>query len=59
MEAAKEFVERMEGVREEARVALERAAQDMKTFYDRHHQEAPTFQPGDEVLLEAENLRTN
>jgi len=31
----------------------------MKNFYDHHHQEAPTFQLGDEVLLEAEKLRTN
>ena len=59
MEAAKEFVERMEGIRKEAEAALERAARDMKTFYDRHHQEAPDFRPGDEVLLEGENLRTN
>jgi hypothetical protein len=59
VEAATEFVERMEGIRREAGAALERAARDMKTFYDRHHQEAPIFQPGDEVLLEGENLRTN
>ena len=49
----------MEKVRREAGAALERAARDMKTFYDRHHQEAPVFQPGDEVLLEGENLQTN
>jgi transposase InsO family protein len=59
VEAAMEFVQRMEGIRKEAAAALERAARDMKTFYDRHHQEAPIFQPGDEVLLEGENLRTN
>jgi len=59
VEAATEFVERMERIRKEAEAALERAARDMKTFYDRRHQEAPAFQPGDEVLLEGENLRTN
>ena len=45
----------MEGIRKEAEAALERAAHDMKTFYDHHHQEAPDFRPGDE----GENLRTN
>ena len=59
VEAATEFVERMERIRKEAGAALERAARDMKTFYDRHHKEAPEFQPGDKVLLEGENLRTN
>jgi len=52
-------MERIEKTRGEARAALERAARDMKIFYDRHHQEAPVFQPGDKVLLEGENLRTN
>ena len=59
VEAAKEFIERIEGKRKEAEAALERAACDMKTFYDCHHQEAPNFQPGDEVFLEGENLCTN
>jgi len=59
VEAANEFVERMEGIRREAEAALERAARDMKIFYDCHRREAPVFQPGDEVLLEGENLCTN
>ena len=59
VEAAKNFVERMEGIRKETGMALEQAAQDMMNFYDRHHQEAPVFQLGDKVLLEGENLHTN
>jgi len=59
VEAATEFVERMEKTRKEAEAALERAARDMKTFYDCHRREAPVFQPGDEVLLEGKKLRTN
>jgi hypothetical protein len=59
VEAADAFVERMEGLRKEATAALERASRDMKKFYNRKHLPSPTFKPGDLVLLEGENLKTN
>ncbi len=59
VEAATDFVKRMEELRKEAAAALERAARDMKTHFDRSHRAEPEFQPGDEVLLEGENMKTN
>ena len=59
MEAATDFVKRMEELRKEAEAALERAAQDMKTHFDCRHEVEPEFQKGNKVLLEGENLKTN
>ena len=59
VEAATDFMERMEELRKEAAAALERAARDMKTQFDRSHQMEPEFKTGEEVLLEGENLKTN
>lgn len=59
VEAATDFVKRMEELRKEAEAALERAAQDMKTHFDRRHEAEPEFQKDNEVLLEGENLKTN
>jgi hypothetical protein len=49
----------MEELRKEAAAALERAARDMKKYYDRSHQPPPNFNLGDRVLLEGANLKTN
>jgi len=59
VEAATDFVKRMEELRKEAVAALEQAAQDMKIHFDRSHQTEPEFEKGQEVLLEGENLKTN
>ena len=42
----------------EARSALQRAAEDMVHFYDIHYQHAPTYKVGDKVWLNAQNITT-
>lgn len=44
-------------VREDTRAALDAAAERMKHYYDKHVREAPVFQVGDKVWLDAKNLR--
>ncbi|RXW11834.1 hypothetical protein EST38_g14023 [Candolleomyces aberdarensis] len=48
----------MRSLHEEAHAQLERAARDMKTFYDRNHLDI-SFSVGDQVLLQGENLKSN
>ena len=51
--------ERLEGLRraqDDAKAALEVAAERMKTFYDRRRLEAPEFAEGDLVWLDARNV---
>jgi len=45
-------------IREEAQASLNRAADDMKRFYDRHHQEVPEYNKGDKVWLDMRNINT-
>ena len=57
--STQDFVEHMKRTQDEARVALEHAAADMKRFHDRHARDRREYQPGDLVLLEATNIRTD
>lgn len=41
-----------------AKKAMKEAQQRQKEYYDRRKQEAPTFQPGDLVLVDQRNLKT-
>jgi hypothetical protein len=43
---------------EEAKSALCQSANDMAHFYDAHQQTAPTYEKGDKVWLDAENITT-
>ena len=47
MEAADVFEKQMKKIREEAVAAMERAARDMKKYYDKGRQEAPEYAVGD------------
>ena len=49
LEALEEFTTHMESATQEARSALEKAADDIACFYDAHQQGAPTYQLGDKV----------
>ena len=48
----------MEGSLSEARAALAKAKEDMATYYNRWHEPAPTFAPGDKVYLDASDIHT-
>jgi hypothetical protein len=58
-ESAETFVSRMEKLRQEAAAALQKAAEDMKRYYDKGHQRASDYRLGDLVYLEGTNLRSD
>jgi hypothetical protein len=49
-ESAEVFASRMKNLTNDAAVALTRAAEDMKKYYDKYRAEAPDYQPGDFVM---------
>ena len=50
-EAVDVFVKRMQKIREEAVAALEKAASDMKKYYDEGRQDATEYHIGDRVVV--------
>jgi hypothetical protein len=54
--AATTFVQRMKTSSEEAQAIWRRAADDMKRHYDAKRQDAPTYEKGQKVYLEATHL---
>lgn len=57
--SADDFVLHMKQTQDEARLALEHASADMKRFHDRHARPPHAYLPGDLVLLEATNIRSD
>ena len=55
-EAAEVFAKQMKKIREEAAAALEKAASDMKRYYDEGRQDAPEYQVGDSVFGRLQHL---
>jgi len=53
--SAEEFVKGLQQAREQARLSLEKAAEQMKKFADRKRRPTPIFKIGDKVLLDASN----
>lgn len=53
------FVTDMTQVMEETQAALKKAAEDMKRFHDVHKGKSLVLKPGDKVLVENLNLKTN
>ena len=56
---AVEVAKQMKKIREEASAALEKAASDMKRYYDEGRQNAPEYQVRDKAYLEGSNFSTN
>ena len=56
--AANEFVEEMKSIQQITKSALKMASYDMKWFHDRKVQPPIKYKPGDLVLLEATNIKT-
>ena len=53
---AEERLDELKAVQDEAKAALEVAAERMKHFYDRMKAESPEYNPGDRVWLDARNV---
>src|SRR5258707_11872249 len=58
VESVDTFVSGMKRVREDAESALRKAAEDMKKYYDAHHQNTPSYKVGDKVWLKADDIST-
>jgi hypothetical protein len=58
IEAAEQFVDRIEKIREEAQSALKQAAEDMARFHNRHRGKQMSLKVGDKVWLESRNIKT-
>jgi len=48
----------MEAATEEAKSAIHKAQKDMTRYYNRRRSPAPVFKPGDQVYLDASDIRT-
>jgi len=59
IEAVDDFLTRMKKTEDEAKSALQQAADDMARFHDRHALEAPSYKVGDKVWLDAHNITTD
>ena len=56
MDKVEDFVKHIHQVQKDTALSLDRAAQDMKKFYDRHHSPTPEFEVGSKVLLDNSDL---
>ena len=58
VEAAEEFVERIQKATEEAKAALHQAAEDMARFHDARRGKEVVFKVGEKVWLDSRNIKT-
>jgi hypothetical protein len=58
MEAVNEFTDRMKMVLEEAKLALNKAKDDMARYYNQRRLPTPTYKPGDRVYLDTSDIST-
>src|SRR5258708_36933350 len=58
VEAADDFTQRMSQMQDEAKAALEHAADEMAWYYDRWRSPAPAYKVGAKVWLNAQNYMT-
>ena len=56
---AEDFAKHMKNVHAQAQTNLNKAAEDMKRFYDRHASEELQFEPGQKVFLDGRNIKTD
>src|SRR6266436_5571271 len=59
IEAVDTFARQLDHTQEEAKAALEQAADDMKQYYDRSHQSVPEYKVGDKVWLSLQNYSSD
>ena len=59
IESVEDFVDHIHEVQKNTKESLEKAAEDMKKFYDRHRNKTPTFEVGQKVLLDNSDLALN
>ena len=57
--SVEDFVKRMDSSKEEAEAALHQAAEDMARYYDQQRGESITYKVGDQVWLDAKDLKTD
>ena len=58
LEMVNEFTERMKSATEEAKSAIRKAQEDMTRYYNRKRTPAPVYKPGDQVYLDASDIKT-
>jgi len=58
LETVNEFTERMKSATEEAKSTICKAQKDMAQYYNRRRSLAPVFKPGDQVYLDASDIKT-
>src|SRR5258708_19887483 len=59
IEAADTFARQLDHAQEEAKAALEQAADNMKQYYDQSRQSVPEYKVGDKVWLSLQNYFSN
>jgi len=58
LETVNEFTERMKSTTEEAKSAIRKVQEDMTRYYNRRRTLAPVYKPGDQVYLDASDIKT-
>ena len=58
LEMVNEFTERIKSATEEAKSAIRKAQEDMTWYYNRRRTPAPVYKPGDQVYLDASDIKT-
>jgi len=58
LETVNEFTKRMESATEEAKSVIRKVQKDMTRYYNRKRSPAPIFKPGDQVYLDASDIKT-
>jgi len=58
LEMVNEFMEQMKSATEEAKLVICKAQEDMTRYYNRKRTPAPVYKPGDQVYLDASDIKT-
>jgi len=58
LETVNEFTKRIESATEEAKSAICKAQEDMTRYYNQRRSLAPVFKPGNQVYLDASDIKT-